>query len=79
MEVATDYTKKKNVFRLTTNNHASEFLFQAEDSDTMWSWIQALRSSSDTEVDYVSTQLFQVNHCLISNDTQILLLHIIYN
>ncbi|XP_014782142.1 rho GTPase-activating protein 21 isoform X2 [Octopus bimaculoides] len=55
VEVATDYTKKKNVFRLTTNNHASEFLFQAEDNDTMWSWIQALRSSSDSEIDYETT------------------------
>ncbi|GAB1603437.1 rho GTPase-activating protein 21-A-like isoform X5 [Argonauta hians] len=55
VEVATDYTKKKNVFRLTIHNPASEFLFQAEDSDTMKSWIQALRSSSDTEIDYETT------------------------
>lgn len=48
VEVATDYTKKKYVFRLTTQN-GSEFLFQADDSDTMMSWIQAIKTNSEQE------------------------------
>jgi len=37
-EVATDYKKKKHVFRIRTEN-GSEYLFQAKDHDDMTQWI----------------------------------------
>lgn len=48
VDVATDYTKKKYVFRLTTQN-GSEFLFQADDSDNMMSWIQAIKTNGELD------------------------------
>lgn len=50
VDIAYDYTKKKNVFRLTTVN-GSEYLLQAEDTDTMMQWIKAIQvHTSDEEV-----------------------------
>ncbi|XP_029426950.1 spectrin beta chain, non-erythrocytic 4 [Rhinatrema bivittatum] len=40
-DVATDYKKKKHVFKLRTQE-GSEFLFQAKDEDEMKTWIQAI-------------------------------------
>ncbi|XP_050163569.1 spectrin beta chain, non-erythrocytic 4-like, partial [Myiozetetes cayanensis] len=42
--VASDYKKKKNVFKLKTSD-GSEFLLQAKDEDEMQGWLQALSSS----------------------------------
>ncbi|KAM9260145.1 LOW QUALITY PROTEIN: spectrin beta chain, non-erythrocytic 4-like [Morus bassanus] len=40
-EVATDYKKKKNVFKLKTSD-GSEFLLQAKDEEDMRGWLRAL-------------------------------------
>jgi len=45
VDIAYDYTKKKNVFRLTTPARA-EYLFQAEDRPAMLTWIKAMQSAS---------------------------------
>ncbi|XP_053908842.1 LOW QUALITY PROTEIN: spectrin beta chain, non-erythrocytic 4-like [Cuculus canorus] len=44
-EVANDYKKKKNVFKLKTSD-GSEFLLQAKDEEDMRGWLQALASSA---------------------------------
>jgi len=44
VDIAYDYTKKKNVFRLTTPA-GSEYLFQAEDRPVMLAWIKAIQSA----------------------------------
>jgi len=44
VDIAYDYTKKKNVFRLTTPT-GSEYLFQAEDRSTMLAWIKTIQSA----------------------------------
>ena len=50
IDIAYDYTKKKNVFRLTTYN-GSEYLFQAEEQKTMLAWIQAMHDHSNPDRD----------------------------
>lgn len=40
-EIASDYTKKKNVFRLKLAN-AAEYLFQAVDEEEMAQWVNAI-------------------------------------
>ena len=42
VDIAYDYTKKKNVFRLTTPA-GSEYLFQAEDRPAMLTWIKTIQ------------------------------------
>ena len=59
VEVAADYTKRKNVFRVRTNGEGvggggggsdggcnSEFLFQAEGEDSMRDWVTAIEDTS---------------------------------
>uniref|UniRef100_A0A6I8R128 Spectrin beta chain n=1 Tax=Xenopus tropicalis TaxID=8364 RepID=A0A6I8R128_XENTR len=56
-EVATDYKKKKHVFKLKLND-GNEYLFQAKDDEEMNTWIQAITNaitSDKTEVS-LSTQ-----------------------
>ncbi|KAM4771567.1 spectrin beta chain, non-erythrocytic 1 isoform 1-T1 [Rhinophrynus dorsalis] len=51
-EVATDYKKKKHVFKLKLND-GNEYLFQAKDDEEMNTWIQAITNaimSDKTEV-----------------------------
>jgi len=43
-EIATDYTKKKNVFRLTLNN-GGDYLFQANDQEEMVAWVNAINQA----------------------------------
>ena len=50
VNIAHDYTKKKNVFRLTTYN-GSEYLFQAEDQPTMMEWIRNIQDHRDGDPD----------------------------
>ena len=49
-DIAYDYTKKKNVFRLTTYN-GSEYLFQADDHDVMLQWIRVIQENSNPDDD----------------------------
>ncbi|XP_075233827.1 spectrin beta chain-like [Lycorma delicatula] len=42
-EIATNYTKKKHVFRVKLSNGA-EYLFQAKDDDEMGQWVNVLTS-----------------------------------
>lgn len=58
VDIAHGYTKKKNVFRLKTYN-GSEFLFQAEDSETMKAWIQTIQNNNDPDADVSS--LFSIS------------------
>ena len=44
VDIAYDYTKKKNVFRLTMPS-GSELLFQAEDRPAMLTWIKTIQSA----------------------------------
>uniref|UniRef100_A0A674GT68 Spectrin beta chain n=1 Tax=Taeniopygia guttata TaxID=59729 RepID=A0A674GT68_TAEGU len=44
-EVANDYKKKKNVFKLKTGD-GSEFLLQAKDEEDMQGWLRALAASA---------------------------------
>jgi len=44
VDIAYDYTKRKNVFRLTTPA-GSEYLFQAQDRPVMLAWIKAIQSA----------------------------------
>ncbi|XP_069738334.1 LOW QUALITY PROTEIN: spectrin beta chain, non-erythrocytic 4 [Phaenicophaeus curvirostris] len=44
-EVASDYKKKKNVFKLKTSD-GSEFLLQAKDEEEMRGWLRALAASA---------------------------------
>ena len=50
VDIAYDYTKKKHVFRLTTYN-GSEFLFQADERETMLDWIKAIQCNSNPDGD----------------------------
>ncbi|XP_069112527.1 rho GTPase-activating protein 23-like isoform X2 [Argopecten irradians] len=50
VDIAYDYTKKKNVFRLKTFN-GSEYLFQADEHDSMLSWIHAIQENNDPDSD----------------------------
>ncbi|KAK2561195.1 Rho GTPase-activating protein 21 [Acropora cervicornis] len=50
VDIAHDYTKRKNVFRLTTFS-GSEFLFQSDDQDSMMSWIAALQANNNPDED----------------------------
>ena len=56
VDIAYDYTKKKNVFRLTTPA-GSEYMFQAEDRPAMLTWIKTIQSACFPD-DSVSMQLF---------------------
>ncbi|XP_059087816.1 spectrin beta chain-like isoform X3 [Tigriopus californicus] len=47
-EVASDYTKKKHVFRLKLNN-GGMYLFQARDDDEMSQWVSAINQSAGGE------------------------------
>lgn len=44
-EIANDYKKKKNVFKLRTSD-GNEFLFQAKDEEEMKNWIRAIATSA---------------------------------
>ncbi|KAG5278565.1 hypothetical protein AALO_G00100330 [Alosa alosa] len=44
-EVATDYKKKKHVFKLKVTD-GNEYLFQAKDDEEMNTWIQAIQNAS---------------------------------
>lgn len=44
VDIAYDYTKRKNVFRLTTS--CGEYYFQANDQLTMFNWIRVLQEHS---------------------------------
>ncbi|XP_060065954.1 rho GTPase-activating protein 21-like isoform X2 [Ylistrum balloti] len=50
VDIAYDYTKKKNVFRLKTYN-GSEYLFQADEPEAMLSWIRAIQENNDPDSD----------------------------
>ena len=50
VDIAYDYTKKKNVFRLTTYN-GSEYLFQADDREVMLQWINTIQSNNNPDED----------------------------
>lgn len=45
-EIASDYTKKKNVFRLKLAN-GGECLFQATDDDEMAQWVNSINSVTE--------------------------------
>ena len=47
-EIASDYTKKKNVFRLKLEN-AAEYLFQAAEEEEMTQWVNAINQVASQE------------------------------
>jgi len=47
-EVASDYTKKKHVFRLKLST-GGEYLFQARDDDEMNQWVRGIHDVSQSE------------------------------
>ena len=46
VEIADDYTKRKNVFRVKTDN-GSEFLLQADDHVLMQEWVTAIEETAN--------------------------------
>ncbi|XP_071958724.1 rho GTPase-activating protein 23-like isoform X2 [Antedon mediterranea] len=50
VDIAYDYTKKKNVFRLCTYND-SEYLIQVADTSTMLAWISAIQANNNPDDD----------------------------
>ncbi len=50
VDIAYDYTKRRNVFRLTTYN-GSEYLLQADDHETMMEWIRAIQTNNNPDQD----------------------------
>ena len=52
--IPTDYTKRKNVFKVTTCSN-SEYLFQTVDHESMLEWIQAMQENSNTDKIIIST------------------------
>lgn len=61
VDIAHDYTKKKNVFRLKTFN-GSEYLFQADENSTMLEWIHSIQSNNNPDADVSPTSLWQIEH-----------------
>ncbi|XP_065665189.1 uncharacterized protein LOC100198854 isoform X8 [Hydra vulgaris] len=45
IEIASDYVKRRHVIRMVTS-HGNEYLFQAEDTAAMMSWVHALRDAN---------------------------------
>ncbi|XP_056371682.1 spectrin beta chain, non-erythrocytic 4-like [Oenanthe melanoleuca] len=54
-DVASDYKKKKNVFKLTTGD-GSEFLLQAKDEEDMQGWLRALAASAQEHAELARWQ-----------------------
>uniref|UniRef100_A0A8U8CGN9 Spectrin beta chain n=1 Tax=Geospiza parvula TaxID=87175 RepID=A0A8U8CGN9_GEOPR len=54
-EVANDYKKKKNVFKLKTGD-GSEFLLQAKDEEDMQGWLRALAASAQEHAELARWQ-----------------------
>ncbi len=52
--IPTDYTKRKNVFKVTTCSN-SEYLFQTVDNESMLEWIQAMQENSNTDKIIISS------------------------
>ncbi|KAK3749922.1 hypothetical protein QZH41_017375, partial [Actinostola sp. cb2023] len=50
VDIAHDYTKRKNVYRLTAFN-GCEYLFQCEDSSSMMKWIEAIQANNNPDED----------------------------
>ncbi|XP_078702645.1 rho GTPase-activating protein 23-like isoform X2 [Branchiostoma floridae x Branchiostoma belcheri] len=65
-DIAYDYTKRKNVFRLLTHSSVNcvEYLFQAENHDDMLSWISAIQNNAaqDDEEAVGSRELILKRH-----------------
>ncbi|XP_077978683.1 rho GTPase-activating protein 21-like [Glandiceps talaboti] len=55
VDIAYDYTKKKNVFRLCTYN-GSEYLLQASDTKTMLAWISVIQANNNPDSDEVGVE-----------------------
>lgn len=64
VDIAHDYTKKKNVFRLKTFN-GSEYLFQADENNTMLDWIRSIQSNNNPDADVSPTFLWKVEHFFV--------------
>ncbi|XP_022304252.1 rho GTPase-activating protein 23-like isoform X6 [Crassostrea virginica] len=64
VDIAHDYTKKKNVFRLKTFN-GSEYLFQAEENSAMLDWIRAIQTNNNPDADKLSNDKGQMETDLI--------------
>ena len=63
VDIAGDYTKKKNVLRLNTLS-GSELLLQAEDAGDMVHWIHALQTQAGAKEEDVSIVYFIFNSSL---------------
>jgi hypothetical protein len=50
--VATDYTKRKNVFKVITISN-SEYMFQTMDNESMQEWIEAMQENSNATDKYL--------------------------
>ncbi|XP_077868385.1 rho GTPase-activating protein 23-like, partial [Saccoglossus kowalevskii] len=50
VDIAYDYTKKKNVFRLCTYS-GSEYLLQAPDTKAMLDWISVIQANNNPDAD----------------------------
>ncbi|GAB6020010.1 hypothetical protein CHUAL_002760 [Chamberlinius hualienensis] len=68
LEQASDYTKKKHVFRIVTSC-GSEYLFQAESSSEMQKWIRDLQNSVDAnEMAVISQGIVQKKSAIFERE-----------
>ena len=61
ISIASDYTKRKNVFKLTTCTN-SEYLFQTVDNESMLEWIQAMQENSSNDKIITSSSINNNNN-----------------
>jgi hypothetical protein len=61
ISIASYYTKRKNVFKLTTCTN-SEYLFQTVDNESMLEWIQAMQENSSTDKIITSSSINNNNN-----------------
>lgn len=60
IDIAYDYTKRKNVFKIRSVN--SEYLFQTIDHDSMLEWIRVMQENSNDSLDKLVTSISNNNN-----------------
>ena len=68
--IASDYTKRKNVFKLTTCTN-SEYLFQTVDNESMLEWIQAMQENSNSDKIIISSASSSTTSSCMNNEQKL--------
>lgn len=64
IDIAYDYTKRKNVFKIRSVN--SEYLFQTIDQDSMLEWIRVMQENSNDSLDKLVTSISNNKNWLLN-------------